>query len=122
MYDYWFIGGTPFCVAGIWNGYPNPDYLEDSTIHKYTWRAVMQYMLDNYDWSDYSYNLSDDVVQATFCRSSGLLAGEVVMTLPPAGIPPIMFRAPVMVVQITSPTAKSRLLRLHPLALPLHHL
>ncbi len=76
MYDYWFVGGTPFCVAGIWNGYPNPDYVEDNTIHKYTWRAVMQYMLDNYDWSGKSYRLSEDVVQATFCRSSGLLASS----------------------------------------------
>lgn len=75
MYDYWFVGGTPFCVAAIWNGYSIPAYLEDSTIHKITWRTVMEYMINNYDWSGSSYTLSDNVTQTAFCRSSGLLAG-----------------------------------------------
>ena len=74
-YDLWFIGGTPFCVAGIWNGYKTQVRLTDDTTAKDTWAAVMQYLWDNYDWSGKQWVLSENVYQATFCRSSGKLAG-----------------------------------------------
>lgn len=73
--DLYFVGGTPFCVAGIWNGYEYSVELEDDTTTKVTWRAVIQHLLNNYDWSGKQYVLSENVVQRTFCRSSGYLAG-----------------------------------------------
>lgn len=75
-YDLWFIGVTPFCVAGIWNGYEQNQELEDSTTHKDTWRAVMDYVLEKYDFSGKQWVLSDNVVQRSFCRDSGKTPGE----------------------------------------------
>ena len=75
-YDLWFVGSTPFCVAGIWNGYADVQAeLPDDTVAKDTWRAVIQHLLENYDWSDKQWVLSENVFEATFCRSSGKLAG-----------------------------------------------
>lgn len=73
--DLYFVGGTPFCVAGVWNGYEFSVELTDDTTTKVLWRAVIQHLLDNYDWSGKEYVLSENVVQRTFCRSSGLIAG-----------------------------------------------
>ena len=72
--DLTFVGGTPYCVAGLWNGYLYPETLEDSNTCKVTWRAVIEY-LNNYDWSGKEWVLSDNVTQYTFCRSSGKIAG-----------------------------------------------
>ena len=74
-YDLTFMGGTNFCVAGIWNGYEYSAELYDSNTCKVTWRAVIEYLANNYDWSDKSWVLSDNVSQYAFCRSSGKLAG-----------------------------------------------
>lgn len=75
-YDLWFIGATPFAVMGMWNGYELNEELEDSTTVKATIRAVVQHLLDKYDWSGKQWVLSDNVVEATFCRDSGKLAGS----------------------------------------------
>lgn len=75
-YDLYFVGGTPFCVAGLWNGYEYSAELTDSNTCKVTWRAVIEYLNENYDWSDKSWVLSDNVTQRLFCRSSGKLAGS----------------------------------------------
>ena len=69
------MGGTNFCVAGIWNGYEYSAELYDSNTCKVTWRAVIEYLANNYDWSGKEWVLSDNVSQYAFCRSSGKLAG-----------------------------------------------
>jgi len=74
-YDLYFVGATPFCVAGIWNGYTYSRELDDGLMHMRTWKAVMQHLIDNYDWSGKQWILSDNVYQTAFCRSSGKLAG-----------------------------------------------
>ena len=74
-YDLTFMGGTNFCVAGIWNGYEYSAELYDSNTCKVTWRAVIEYLANNYDWSGKEWVLSDNVSQYAFCRSSGKLAG-----------------------------------------------
>lgn len=74
-YDLYFVGATPFCVAGIWNGYDIPRELVDQGTHLRTWRAVIAHLMDNYDWSGKSWVISDNVYSATFCRSSGKIAG-----------------------------------------------
>lgn len=73
--DLTFVGGTPFCVAGIWNGYETPSELSNPNTAKITWKAVIQYLNNNYDWGDKNWVLSDNVTKYTFCRSSGKLAG-----------------------------------------------
>ena len=74
-YDLTFMGGTNFCVAGIWNGYEYSAELYDSNTCQVTWRAVIEYLANNYDWSGKEWVLSDNVSQYAFCRSSGKLAG-----------------------------------------------
>ena len=74
-YDLTFMGGTNFAVAGIWNGYEYSAELYDSNTCKVTWRAVIEYLANNYDWSGKEWVLSDNVSQYAFCRSSGKLAG-----------------------------------------------
>lgn len=74
-FDLYFVGATPFCVAGIWNGYTYNRELGDGQMHLRIWRAVMQHLIDNYDWSGKEWVISDNVYQAQFCRSSGKLAG-----------------------------------------------
>ena len=73
--DLWFVGGTPFCVAGIWNGYKYPSRLADSNTAKVTWRAVINHVMENYDWSGKQWVLSPDAYEGTFCRDSGKIAG-----------------------------------------------
>lgn len=75
--DLWFIGGTPFAVAGVWNGYADrPVRLDDSTTAKAMWRILMNYLNNNYQFTDTGYKISENIVQKTFCRSSGLIAGK----------------------------------------------
>ena len=74
-YDLTFVGGTNFCVAGMWNGYEEPSELYDPDTCKITWRAVIEYLNNNYDWTGKQWVLSDNVRQYTFCRSSGKIAG-----------------------------------------------
>lgn len=76
-YDLWFVGGTPFGVAGVWNGYADRQVrLDDSTTAKVMWRTLMSYLYNNYNFADSGYKVSDNITQEVFCRSSGLLAGD----------------------------------------------
>ncbi|MDO4459030.1 MAG: transglycosylase domain-containing protein [Clostridia bacterium] len=73
--DTWFVGGTPFAVAGCWAGYDMPSTLPLSTAAKTMWRVSMEWMIDNYGYNyptDFTY--SDYVEQEYFCRDSGLIA------------------------------------------------
>lgn len=77
-YDLWFAGGTPYGVAAIWNGYEYPAELSTEESNKIMWKAVIDYMWENH-WSkqeERSFQYSEDMVSRTFCRSSGLLAGN----------------------------------------------
>lgn len=74
-YDLYFVGGTPFCVAGVWNGYTYSRELGDGNMSMRIWKTVMNYLYENYDWGDKSWILSDNVYSTAFCRSSGKLAG-----------------------------------------------
>ena len=72
--DSWFIGGTPYAVAGIWTGYKNPARITGSSLNaaKVLWKQVMtKYLADK---PAKKFDFSDDLVAATYCESSGLLA------------------------------------------------
>lgn len=76
-FNFWFIGGTPFGIAGVWNGYADRDYaLEDSTTAKVMWRKLMTYVYENYQLTDSGYTISENIVEKKYCRSSGLIAGS----------------------------------------------
>lgn len=74
--DSWFVGGTPYAVAGIWTGYSEP-----SEIYSYTslnaaktlWRQIMTYYLEDKEDKEFDYSA---ITQANLCRSSGKIAGS----------------------------------------------
>lgn len=81
MGDIWFVGGTPYALAGLWNGYTDGIVkLDDSHSVRAMWQALMRYLIDNQERfglspSTSGYRKSDNVVTKIYCRSSGLLAG-----------------------------------------------
>ena len=75
-HDSWFIGGTPYAVAGVWTGYEDSENLDSTWDAKGIWRAVMQYLYDTYDTSEASYVLSSNIYRYEFCLQSGKLAED----------------------------------------------
>lgn len=72
--DSWFIGGTPYAVAGIWTGYKNPARITGQSLNaaKVLWRQVMtEYLKDK---PAKAFDFDNSIVAATFCSHSGLLA------------------------------------------------
>ncbi|MBW7573403.1 transglycosylase domain-containing protein [Caproiciproducens faecalis] len=72
--DSWFIGGTPYAVAGIWTGYLTPAHLTNTTYAATTWKGIMASYLKNKEKLKFTYD--SNVVSAKFCTVTGLLANE----------------------------------------------
>ncbi len=76
--DNWFVGASPYAVAGIWAGHETPATIAEDERSKchYLWRDIMQEWLKNKPTK--SYSLGGDVVQHNYVKSSGLLTdGDV---------------------------------------------
>lgn len=71
-YDSWFIGLTPYAVAGIWTGYDNPRRIKETSAAIRIWNHIMSKYLDGKPTIDFEYEPS--VVAATYCKRSGNLA------------------------------------------------
>lgn len=75
-YDRWFIGYSPYYICGVWYGYEYPKSLSgtaSNTVIKY-WDDIMTNLHSNIDdTSKKKFDISDDIVQAEYCRDSGLL-------------------------------------------------
>lgn len=74
--DNWFVGASPYAIAGIWTGHAtsSPIALEEQSKCGYLWRDIMEEWLK--DKEPISYNLSGNVEQHTYCKESGLLANS----------------------------------------------
>jgi penicillin-binding protein 1A len=70
--DSWFVGGTPYAVAGIWTGYLNPAAIKDANAAKRIWKNIMSEYLSGK--AKKSFQFDSGVVAATFCKKTGLLA------------------------------------------------
>lgn len=73
--DSWFIGGTPYALAGIWTGYRDTPTAMNNTETKYAisiWQGIMSRYLENKEPLEFTYD--ENVVSATFCQQSGKLA------------------------------------------------
>lgn len=72
--DSWFVGGTPYAVAGIWTGYQTPKILTsyETSIAKSAWKKIMTQYLNGK--TKKGFTLDSNVVSALFCTESGLLA------------------------------------------------
>jgi penicillin-binding protein 1A len=70
--DSWFVGGTPYAVAGVWTGYLNPAEIDDTGAAKRIWKNIMSEYLSGK--TKKTFKLDSGVVSATFCKKTGLLA------------------------------------------------
>lgn len=78
--DSWFVGGTPYAVAGVWTGYRTPKVLTkyETPVAKAVWKAVMTQYLKGKEKKNF--DLDSNVVAYKFCVESGLLANPGVCT------------------------------------------
>lgn len=77
-YDKWFVGYTPYVVAGIWCGYENGTTAVPSGManaHLSAWDGVMQILHRRYiqDEEPESFHMTSRVVCRAYCKDSGLL-------------------------------------------------
>ena len=74
--DIWFAGYTPYYTCCVWGGYDNNADLPDSdlyhTYNKVLWTSIMSRIHEGLPVS--SFQVPDDVVTVSVCRSSGLAA------------------------------------------------
>ena len=73
--DATMVGGTPACVAAIWTGYDIPEELPNTRYPRILWKEIMTRYLEDKNPDDYSFVLDDDIISATYCKETGLLAG-----------------------------------------------
>ena len=71
-YDSWFIGGSPYAVAGTWIGYKIPESVPYYTAARNIWRTAMSRYLANKTVKDFNFDPS--VKTATYCEITGRLA------------------------------------------------
>ena len=78
--DIWFIGYTPYYIAGIWGGCDDNQVLKDAKtgeynggtgFHKDIWRKIMSKIHEGKP--DIGFRRPDDIVEAEVCRKSGKL-------------------------------------------------
>lgn len=72
--DSWFVGGTPYAVAGIWTGYATPTSLTttEQGYSKSVWKTIMTAYLKNKAKLAFQYD--PNVISALYCQDTGLLA------------------------------------------------
>lgn len=72
--DSWFIGGTPYAVAGIWTGYKTPAHLSSSKTGyaKSVWKTIMTQYLKDKPKKNFTYD--PNVISERYYTDSGLLA------------------------------------------------
>lgn len=74
-FDSTFVGLTPDYIAGIWFGYEqNYDITKNKGLKKQVaaWKTIMSDILS--DSQNKSFQLSSDVVEATYCTETGMIA------------------------------------------------
>ena len=78
--DSWFVGGTPYGVAGLWTGYLQPRAIGDyqASYAKKIWKTIMTDYLKNK--ASKTFQFDPNVVSETYCKKTGLLAKPGVCT------------------------------------------
>ena len=71
--DSWFMGGTPYAVAGVWTGYPMYDHTVQNTgAARIIWKTIMEEYLKDKEAKEFTF--SPNVISATYCKETGDLA------------------------------------------------
>lgn len=73
-YDSWFIGLSPYAVAGIWIGYDNPKRINETSAASRIWKYIMSQYLKGKIAKDFNYD--SNIVEAKYCKVSGDLANS----------------------------------------------
>ncbi len=75
-YDMSFVGLSPYYVAGVWTGYDTQAVLPSSQMYDCDtiWGNIMSGLHEGLETIDFT--PSDNVVQAEYCKSTGLLASS----------------------------------------------
>ena len=71
-YDIWFVGASPYCSMACWMGYDQPATVPYGSLAAITWQKVMANYLK--DKTPRDYDVPSDIITATYCKGSGLLA------------------------------------------------
>lgn len=71
-YDSWFIGGSPYAIAGTWIGYKIPESVPYYTAARNIWRTAMSRYLSDKTVKDFDFDTS--VKTATYCEITGRIA------------------------------------------------
>lgn len=70
--DLWFVGGSPYYVASCWCGYETQQKVQNSTIARKMWGAVMSKIHSGLEAKGFTD--SDYAVERYYCTSTGNLA------------------------------------------------
>lgn len=75
--DIWFCGASPYATLAIWTGFDEPDTIwsPSTMVSASTFSTVMSKYLE--DKEHKTFELSDNVVQAEFCKHTGKLATSI---------------------------------------------
>lgn len=73
-FDSWFVGESPYAVAGIWTGYDEPKTIKNTGSAIKIWKEIMSKYLEGKDVIDYNYDSS--VTAKLYCKSTGKLANS----------------------------------------------
>ncbi len=72
--DSWFMGGTPYAIAGIWTGYTEGNRsIANTNTAKALWKAVMEAYLEDKPEASFTF---DNITQAYLCTSTGKVASS----------------------------------------------
>lgn len=76
-YDNWFVGASPYAVAGIWQGHDYPATInqEEEGKNHILWSEIMTEYLKTKEHKEFS--IPDTVTAQKFCRETGLLANSL---------------------------------------------
>ncbi len=76
--DLWFVGYSPYYTAAVWTGYDQQERLASSLGNPSTalWRKVMSEIHKGLKNKDFEAPSGTDIVTASYCADSGLLATE----------------------------------------------
>lgn len=76
--DQYFVGLTPYYVAGVWYGYENGDLLGNYNAKfariTQVWKNVMADVMDGLPAKEFE--LSDQVIEKNYCTETGMLAKD----------------------------------------------
>ncbi|MBR7071673.1 MAG: transglycosylase domain-containing protein [Clostridia bacterium] len=74
VYDLWMVGGSPYYVGSVWYGFDKNEEMSNNNDAATIWKAVMSEI--HKDLEEKEFIMSDDLIEAKYCKKSGLLAGS----------------------------------------------